>query len=347
MAKLIGVGILPVYTAYIAPAGYGAIELSARERGHLRVHPCAPGDHRVVPALLLHRRRCGPPRRARPPRDGVHPARHDSLAPLLLALPAGAALGRIALVTPRGSDLSRRGARHCGRSPTSSLAYALLARRRAASRLRDRARSATCCSPSPPRCDLVQSAPDPAPDDSCSATTARRRSFCSRCGGRLRQAACATPRARPATRGPRSCGSACRRCPPRRPCMLLPRCRPRLYLPRPGPGGSAGLLLDRREARGGRSVHGHGLSSTPGRRSPTRSPTTPRPLVCTASSPPITSSSAAGSSRASPCSVAGSSACSPRSQAITWPISLCPGWPSAGRCTGSSSSSSSSPAAPR
>ena len=89
-----------------------------------------------------------------------------------------------------------------------------------------------------------------------------------------------------------------------------------------------------------------GRSSTRGRRWRTRSSRTRRPHASTPASRRTTCSSRASSSRAWCCSGAGSCGCSPR-RSSSPPTRHCHGSRSAGRSTGSSSSSSRWPAAPR
>ena len=76
VSKFIAVLLLPVYTRYISPAGYGVVELLAQRRD-LHQHRRALRDDRVVPAFLLRRPGPGAARRAGAANDAVSADRDD------------------------------------------------------------------------------------------------------------------------------------------------------------------------------------------------------------------------------------------------------------------------------
>ena len=277
VSKFIAVLLLPVYTRYIHAGGLRR-RRAARQRRDLHQHPRALRDHRGVPALLLHRRGPGAPRRARAP-GGRLPAGHDARSPRSCSPPSRAPLSKLVL-GHRDTTTFLIAVLGLWSFTNLELAYGAAARRRAPARLRDRVADQR-------RADdrrvggARRRARARARAACCSATTAPRRVvllglwWTMRHRLRLRRAPASAERlgaaALRAADGPRR-GLGVR----------AQHHRPLLHLPQPQPG-ARGALLDRGQARRRGRVH---RARVPVRVAAARllgRPTTPRRRGCTAS----------------------------------------------------------------
>ena len=217
VSKFIAVLLLPVYTRYIHPSGYGVVELLANGVIFISI---LVRFGMIEAFLRYYFTDAGPgaPRRARPPGGRCSCWSPRTIAAIAARGRRGAAVEARARL-PRHDDLPDRRARAVVvHEPRARLRAA--ARRRAAADLRDRVADQ--------RRDhgrrLAGAGRRPRTRGRgacCSATTAPRRSCCSGCGGRCAGACCLARRSGgpAAPSGSRCCcASACRRCRPR------PRC---------------------------------------------------------------------------------------------------------------------------
>ena len=322
LSKLMAILLLPVYTR-LHPAGRLRDRRDARDGRDLRLDRRPLRDDRVVPALLLRRRGPGAPGRARASRVPV-PARRPRRRRGRCWRSPPPRCRSSSSATRDPADVPDRGARRVGvHEPRARLRAA--PRRRAPARVRDRVADER-------RDDdrlLAPARRRARPEDKglllgnygASAFvllglwwTMRERLLARVTAGRqLSRAAPFRSADRPG-RGVRLRTQRSRPAVPRSPAR-----------PHARPAGSTRS----RSSSPARSRSSSARSSTPGRRWPTRSPTTPRRRASTASSRRTTCCSAAGSSPGSRSRRAGSSGCSPRTpffeayRAVPW-VSL--GW---------------------
>ena len=292
VSKFIAVLLLPVYTRYINPSGYGTVELLANGVIFLSIFV----RFGMIEAFLrfhFSRRRPGSARGARPARGRLPAAHHDGRRDRARGR-RRAALSRLVL-GHRDTTIFLIAVLGLWAFTNLELAYGLLRVRGAAAGLRDRVadqragddrelggaggRAPRGCARAAARQlrHLDAGAARAVVDDARAPARPRR------ARAAAARAAAGAPALRPADGARRALGV---RAEHRRPLLRLPRAQPDA---RPG-------CIRSRSSSPARWRSSCGRSSTRGRRWPTRSPTTPRRRASTDWSRPTTCWSAVGSS---------------------------------------------------